>query len=137
MRREVERMADQIRPRRGPRPQGPFEGKRRTLTTRITDETRAKLDAAAKASGRSLSQEIELKLSEETRKDDDLGGARVAALFRYLASMIGNRDYAWLDDLDIYNLVVRKWIRHLDAIRPLRAPADQDRLDSEQERKYG
>jgi hypothetical protein len=46
----------------GTRPQGPFRDKRRTLTTRITDETRTKLDEAAAASGRSLAQEIELRL---------------------------------------------------------------------------
>jgi TraY domain len=46
----------------GPKPRGPFKDKRRTITTRITEEIRAKLEAACAASGRSLSQEIELRL---------------------------------------------------------------------------
>lgn len=58
--------------RPGPRSRGPYTDKRRTLSTRITDETRAKLDDASKASGRSLSQEIELRL-ERSFWTDDLG----------------------------------------------------------------
>src|SRR5690242_4365213 len=56
-------MAD-ARRRPGPKPRGPFENKRLTLTTRITEDLRKKLEAAAEATGRSLSQEIELRLLE-------------------------------------------------------------------------
>jgi hypothetical protein len=56
--------------RRGPKPKGPFEDKRRTLTTRITESTRNKLDDAAKASGRSLSQEIEHRLGRSFWMED-------------------------------------------------------------------
>ena len=48
--------------RRGPKPKGPFEDKRKTLTTRITEQMRIALEGAANDSGRSLSQEIELRL---------------------------------------------------------------------------
>ena len=50
--------------KRGPRPRGPYAYKRKTLSTRITAETRKRLDMAAEASGRSLSQEIELRLEQ-------------------------------------------------------------------------
>jgi len=48
--------------KRGVKPRGPFANKKRALTTRITEETRAMLEADAEAAGRSLSQEIELRL---------------------------------------------------------------------------
>ena len=48
--------------KRGPRPRGPYEHKRKTLTTRITEDTRKRLEQEADARGRSLSQEIELRL---------------------------------------------------------------------------
>jgi hypothetical protein len=58
--------------RRGPRPKGPFEGQVLTLTTRITPETRAKLDAVAASNGRSLSQEVELRLVRSIEEDKQL-----------------------------------------------------------------
>ena len=53
----------------GAKPRGPFEDRRKTFTTRITAETRAQLDAAAAHSGRSLSQEIELRLVLSFERD--------------------------------------------------------------------
>jgi hypothetical protein len=49
---------------------GPFKGKSATITTRITPKTRVDLEEAAAASGRSLSQEIELRLRHSVRPDD-------------------------------------------------------------------
>jgi hypothetical protein len=48
----------------GRKPQGPFKGKTAMLTTRITPETRAALERAAKKSGLSLSQEVERRLDD-------------------------------------------------------------------------
>jgi hypothetical protein len=47
---------------RGVKSRGPFDDKRKTLTTRITGSTRNSLENAAKESGRSFSQEIEYRL---------------------------------------------------------------------------
>ena len=44
--------------------------KRKTVSTRMTPETRAKLDAASEQSGRSLAQEIELRLERSFLVDD-------------------------------------------------------------------
>ncbi len=55
--------------RSGPKPRGPFEGKRKTLTTRITERTRRRLDEASEATDRSLSQEIEFRLEESFQRD--------------------------------------------------------------------
>ena len=56
--------------RPGPRPRGPYADKRKTLTTRITTKTRERLDAAAKATDRSLSQEIEFRLEQSFLRTD-------------------------------------------------------------------
>lgn len=61
--------------KRGPQPKGEYGGKRdRTavLSTRLRPETRNRLVAAAKTSGRSLSQELEHRL-RWTFSEDDLG----------------------------------------------------------------
>jgi hypothetical protein len=49
---------------------GPFKGKSATITTRIMPSTRVHLEEAAAASGRSLSQEIELRLRHSVQPDD-------------------------------------------------------------------
>jgi hypothetical protein len=64
--------ANNVEKRRGPKPKGPYEDKRRTLTTRITETTRAKLEEAANSSGRSLSQEIEFRLGRSFMFEDSL-----------------------------------------------------------------
>ena len=47
----------------GRKPQGDISGKSAVFTTRITPETRRMLEMAAKANGRSLSQEVEMRLT--------------------------------------------------------------------------
>ncbi len=66
--------ADQrpVRGKPGKKPQGPFADKSRTMTTRITEGTRERLEQAARASGRSLSQEIERRLDRSFIADDYL-----------------------------------------------------------------
>lgn len=55
---------------KGGRPaKGPFQNKSRTLSTRITKETREQLEKGAKKSGRSLSQEIEFRLDQSFRRE--------------------------------------------------------------------
>ena len=71
--------------RPGPRPRGPFEGKRSTLTTRITVGTRKKLEDSARDAGRSLSQEIELRLDRSYAQEDEL-----------FARFGGKGQYRWL-----------------------------------------
>jgi hypothetical protein len=46
----------------GRKPKGPIKGKSAALSTRITPELRQLLDDAAEEAGRSLSQEVELRL---------------------------------------------------------------------------
>jgi hypothetical protein len=62
-------MARKRAPGAGRKPRGPFEGKTATLTTRITPETRAALERAAKKSGLSLSQEVERRLDDSVKRE--------------------------------------------------------------------
>ncbi len=117
----------QIRPKkRGPRPQGPFEDKRRTLSTRITDETRTKLEGAREATGRSLSQEIEFRLDASFRDDGHLtetfGGVVPLKLMRALAGFAAVtskvRDKDWLRDQSVFDDVISQWYVALVQLRP-------------------
>src|SRR5205809_413957 len=57
-------------PGAGRKPQGEFSNKRAMLATRVTMETRKALDAAARNSGRSLSQEVEHRLRDSLKVSD-------------------------------------------------------------------
>ena len=78
--------------RRGPKPRGPYIDKRKTITTRITEETRYRLEEAAKASDRSLSQEIEWRLMQSFQTEDqrhaEFGGVQNYRLGRLIAVTI-------------------------------------------------
>ncbi|HLJ20064.1 MAG TPA: hypothetical protein VKU84_07695, partial [Stellaceae bacterium] len=109
--------------RPGPRPKGPFEDKRATLTTRITQETRDKLDASAVAAGRSLSQEIEFRLESSFAADEVFGGARAAALFRMLAGAAKDIEArlgsgGWLEDFATFAVVRQRWVELIDEHGP-------------------
>jgi hypothetical protein len=64
----------------GRKPAGPFRGKNANLTTRIKSETRGALEAAARKSGLSLSQEAERRLDESFRRDVGDRPRHIAAL---------------------------------------------------------
>jgi hypothetical protein len=118
--------------RRGAKPRGPYEDKRQTLTTRITGEMRAKLEAAAAASGRSLSQEIELQLDRALAGEESFGGPRISALFRSLVETIrlsgaGLTD-GWLDDSNRRRAVFGLMKSRLDSIHVEMAEKEQSTL---------
>lgn len=104
----------------GPKPRGPYEGKRETITTRITPSTRRKLDQAAEATDRSLSQEIEFRLERSFDREDGLGGHRTAAVLRRLAHLAeaSMDDKHWLDDDATFNTVLELWQHELRKLIP-------------------
>ena len=123
--------------RRGPRPRGPFADKRKTLTTRITNKTRENLDAAAKATDRSLSQEIEFRLERSFLQDDadnrvreavlegiwtSFGGIIIFRTMRLMASMIQAIEQTtgktWLKDPKTRNLVNSVFLEAVDQFWP-------------------
>ena len=73
----------------GPKPRGPFADKRKTLTTRITERTRHRIEKAAEQTDRSLSQEIEFRLERSLSDEDvrfaDLGGREIYEFVKRLA----------------------------------------------------
>ena len=111
--------------RPGPRPRGPFADKRKTLTTRITENTRLRLEEAAAETGRSLSQEIELRLhssfNTEQRVEDiqrtiretyheSFGGEQQFRIAKLLANLINElertSEKSWRDDVSTNDEVV-------------------------------
>lgn len=117
--------------RRGPKPQGPFEDKRRTLSTRITEETRSRLDDAARVSGRSLSQEIEFRLEQSFWVAQTFGDYRTQQLFRefaLVAQKTTDRHENWMDDPELRRAVFRRWKRHLDLIHVTKIQTLYDKL---------
>lgn len=111
------------RPRKKPgaKPKGPYEQKIRTLTTRITERTRIKLENAASMSGRSLSQEIELRLNRSLDQDDvryqDFGGEnqyRMCRIFADIANSIKLGAFAeegrdWTNSKGLFAAALAAW----------------------------
>jgi hypothetical protein len=62
-------MTARRKPGGGRKPKGEFRGKAATFTTRITTETRQALERAAEKNNRSLSQEVERRLSDSIQGD--------------------------------------------------------------------
>jgi len=118
--------------RRGPAPRGDYAGKAKTINTRVTPELRDCLEMAAKKSGRSLSQEIELRLrqtfGEEEKLADRFGSHRTARVFQVIAHVLnamrnpGNPNAEWLDDPNAFQLGMEAIYHVLYAIRPKEAP---------------
>ena len=119
--------------RLGRPPKGPYEDKRKTLSTRITSNLRTRLEEAAEETGRSLSQEIEFRL-EQSFKDDEavheaLGGKHVYALMRLLGSAVliieTGTDKRWRDDRATHQQVKATIGNLLDGL----GPHTKDELD--------
>jgi hypothetical protein len=127
--------------RPGPKPKGPFEDKRRTLTTRITEATRLALENSAAEKGRSLSQEIEFRIECSFRDDNWLDaaldaayGSRNAGVLMLLGRVM--RDAGafaeattlpdWLDDHGDFDAVARGLDTVIAALRPCRPAAPNE-----------
>ena len=108
--------------RPGPRPRGPFQDKRKTLTTRITERTRKGLEEAAAAEDRSLSQEIEFRLEESLRRDQEFGGRELRGLFRMMtgaAEIIeGRTGKSFSEDFETFLTMKKAWDRLLSSYAP-------------------
>ena len=124
------RQDKEAKARPGPRPRGPFADKRKTLTTRITEKTRLQLEEAAAETGRSLSQEIELRLErsfeQEDAKVDEFGGLlqylfcrNFASLAQAIAAEIGTAKIntparTWINDSGIFYAALGLWETVMD-----------------------
>jgi TraY domain len=72
----------------GRKPQGEYSNKRAMLATRVTTETRKALDAAARKSGRSLSQEVERRLRDSLKVSDKADRQPESAALAYLVTRL-------------------------------------------------
>ncbi len=97
----------------GPRPRGPYVNKRRTFSTKITEETRRYLEERAALNDRSLSQEIEFILDKSRSAFDELGGESAYKIWK---SFVGLAQVAesfkgkpWTSDKDTFTLASYLW----------------------------
>ncbi len=102
--------------KRGPKPSGKFAKKGATLGLRCTVETRERLEAAAKASGLSLSQEAEARLARS------FGHEAEDQLIEVVRMAIEHTDRAtgqsWIDDPYTFRMMVAVVVQLLHAFRP-------------------
>jgi TraY domain len=114
--------------RRGPAIKGEFAGQTAVLSTRIRPKTREYLEAAAKKSGRSLSQEIEFRLRNSFTNDERweaaFGSRKNFAIMRTMASLaesminVKNRGADWTSDPYLFDQVAKAIGFVLELIRP-------------------
>lgn len=119
------------------------EGRRATLSVRLTPEGRERLEQAASASGRSLAQEVEMRLEKSFDEDGFLdamfGSSRHSRLFvEAAASAIRRvelvREARWVDDYPTL-WTCRKAVEYLQGICFGYETSDPRRGDDEEENK--
>ena len=102
--------------KRGPPPKGEYADKSAVLSTRISAELRVHLENAAKASGSTLSREIEHRLrrtfQEEKTTAEMFGGLQNYRLMQLVGVAMGLREQEresadWLNDPSLFLQVLR------------------------------
>ena len=112
--------------RMGRPPLPPDEKRLASMGFRPTPEIRARLEAAARTSNRSLSQEIESRLErsflEESSAKEFFGGTQVFALARLIAAVVSvveaGTGKTWRDDRDTHLQVRAAIDKILDSLGP-------------------
>jgi hypothetical protein len=112
---------------KGPRPKGEYAGKSSVFSTRIRPDLRKSLERAAKASGRSLSQEVEHRLRRSFVEDDKIadafGDRRTYRLMRMMSDAIhlswqDQNDENWLDDPFRFRVALAAMRSVIEAVEP-------------------
>jgi hypothetical protein len=112
--------------KRGPTPKGEFTDKSAVLSTRISNELRAELEAAVEDSGLTLSREIELRLRksfvEEKSIAEMFGDQSTFALMLMIAGAIQlsvkKKGAGWLQNPNQFEIAIGAALNVLEAIRP-------------------
>ncbi|WP_162561421.1 Arc family DNA-binding protein [Methylobacterium terrae] len=117
---------------RGRPPSGEFKGKSAVFTTRIRPELRDRLAESAESNGRSLSQEVERRLSDSFRLEDRMeyafGSVENFWLMRMIALAINNAQIThqegerWRNDPEAFDATLKIVNGVLEALRPGPAP---------------
>lgn len=125
----------QTKARKGPgRPPLPSaEGKRFALGLRVTAERRRALEEAAARSGRSISQEIELRLEQSFQDESALGGREMLGLFRMMAGVAAvieerRNGKRWSEDWETFLAVRKAWHAMINSVCPELSPEWIERL---------
>lgn len=109
--------------RAGRPPLKPEEGKRYTFSLRVSAQRRTELEQAAAESGRSISQELEMRIEQGARDTQILGGPQTVNLLRMMAAaaqLIEARSNGkrWFNDYDVFIPVREAWRRIIDSVMP-------------------
>lgn len=122
--------------KRGPQPKGDYENKSVVFSTRLRPDTKGALEEAARASGRSLSQEVERRLRRSFEEDEKIerlfGGRQTFAMLQTLATALKTMGVhaafvrsrvlpegeGWLSDPYAFDQAVRAANTILEAFRP-------------------
>jgi hypothetical protein len=117
--------------KRGPKP---TVGPRAVLSTTVTPELRASIEAAAKSSGLTISREVETRLKrtfidDEERIPDLFGDAETYWLLRVVAICLQMQQKLfgsghWLTDPNLFNQAIETVRSVLEAVRPSSIEAD-------------
>ena len=116
----------QLAHKRGRPPLKPGQRKRNNVTIRLRDAMRTELQLRAAAEGRSLSEEMEVRLErsmlEEAARYEDLGGEGLYSIFRFLGSaakLVEARTGKSLTaDWDTWSAVRAAWRKLIPALGP-------------------
>ena len=126
--------------RRGRLPYAPRAGERMSLGLKVTPEIKNQLDSAAKANGRTQSQEAEARIEQSFRNESFLeqamdlaygrrGAVLLAAIGRALREVgrRGDLDMDWLDDASMFNDLVGAIDEIIETVRPTDVPVPETR----------
>lgn len=122
--------------KRGPKPQSPYDGARKVISTKVTSTLRGDLEKSAKDNGRTLSAEIEHRLRRSFDEDqgliERLGGRQLYAILRLISATMNaagrqsmyfkycgpSKEDQWLNDPYAYDRATKATNVVLEALRP-------------------
>lgn len=134
-RRVAERLSEKMARGRPPKPEA--EVKREQMSFRVTPARRDQLVAAAEATGRSIAQEVELRLEQSFAREKEAGSRSAAILSdftRLSASAIEAQTGAsWLEDPDTFLQVRRAVLSFMRTFQPSTPQWVQAAMDAQEE----
>ena len=103
------------------RPSKGDKAKRAPLNMKTTPQLRDRMQRAADANGRALTQEVEARLDRSLDRDDQFGGQHVATFVDLLGMTIrvieGRHGARWIDDPGTYDAVEAASLRLLRPVQ--------------------
>ena len=109
--------------------------RRKTTSTRITPETRARLDEAAVQSGRSLAQEMEFRLEQSFLGDEFLGGPENATAAKLVGPILQDVEArtgrSWREDKNTYYGAVAAVLAIMRVLGPRDVPQPKMAFDED------